>query len=413
MPFVELTELLHLPNLTKETGAQDDQHVKASEEYVKVMGQSTVGVNPEDKYVAKLQYLVGEPHVDPDDGLLYKTTRVVVRRGLMIGFRALITAGKQQIEDKTTVHIADIKEMSELFARQQLAQQRNQDAGTSDVPSTVSTTPLLVDEPEVPSGVEPPSPLLERSVGKRVVKRPSYLGMTPLKWLKEAPPQEPQTHKESRECPEYCVFAPCVLELCLYYMMYKGESMYWASYVDNIIIISCCNVDFITKVNAMCARVGITDEGEMEHSLIVSVTRTIFSSEDLDYDEKQYFANFLLRSLMEALLYLRPDIAYAVGVLSRFGRKPTRGACTLVIYCLRCLRDAVAKGIRFSASSVNMHIFTDTNWASDQITWKSTTGCFFCCRWSHQLAVGVPVPLRGYAGDCMASGGVIREKSDY
>jgi hypothetical protein len=37
VPFVELTELLHLPDLTKETGAQDDQHVKASEEYVKVM----------------------------------------------------------------------------------------------------------------------------------------------------------------------------------------------------------------------------------------------------------------------------------------------------------------------------------------------------------------------------------------
>jgi hypothetical protein len=28
MPFVNLTELLHLPDLTKETGAQDDQHVR-------------------------------------------------------------------------------------------------------------------------------------------------------------------------------------------------------------------------------------------------------------------------------------------------------------------------------------------------------------------------------------------------
>ena len=29
-----------------------------------------------------------------DEGLLYKTTRVVVRRGLIVGFRSLITAGK-------------------------------------------------------------------------------------------------------------------------------------------------------------------------------------------------------------------------------------------------------------------------------------------------------------------------------
>ena len=40
---------------------------------------------------------------------------VVVRRGLIVSFRALITAGKQQVEDKTPIHIADVQTMTEEF----------------------------------------------------------------------------------------------------------------------------------------------------------------------------------------------------------------------------------------------------------------------------------------------------------
>ena len=46
---------------------------------------------------------------------VFCTTRVVVRSGLIVGFRALITAGKQQVKDKTPVHIADVQSMTEEF----------------------------------------------------------------------------------------------------------------------------------------------------------------------------------------------------------------------------------------------------------------------------------------------------------
>ena len=55
---------------------------------------------------------MGKPHMD--EGLLYNTTRVVVWRCLIVGFRALVTAGKQQIEDKIPIHIAELKSMTEL-----------------------------------------------------------------------------------------------------------------------------------------------------------------------------------------------------------------------------------------------------------------------------------------------------------
>ena len=69
---------------------------------------------------------------------------------------------------------------------------------------------------------------------------------------------------------------------------------------------------------------------------------------ELIEQEQMYVDNFSYRSLLGALLYLsmntRPDIAYAVGLLSRFGAKPALHTCKLMIY----LRGTVAKGIRFS-----------------------------------------------------------------
>ena len=195
--------------------------------------------------------------------------------------------------------------------------------------------------------------------------------------------------------------------------------MYLTIYVDDIIIL-CKNVDYIAEIKAkFCARFDMTDEGEMEHFLNVRVTRTVDSltmdqsvytqkvldkhkhlvgtktrkaplpadaadrlrasiTEVRSAEEQEELDNFPYRNLLGAVLYLamntRPDIAYAVGVLSRHGTKPTLLSCSLMIYLLQYLSNTVEKGIRFSADSFDMHIFTDADWAGDQITRKSTTG---------------------------------------
>ena len=58
---------------------------------------------------------MGKSH--KDEGLLYNTTRVIVRRGLFVGFRALITNGRHQIVDKTPIHMANLQSFTEDFAR--------------------------------------------------------------------------------------------------------------------------------------------------------------------------------------------------------------------------------------------------------------------------------------------------------
>ena len=71
---------------------------------IKELEEDTVKVDSEERRVCDFDWLVGKPHIY-GQGLLCKITRVVVRSGLIVGFHALVTAGKQQIEDKTPIYI--------------------------------------------------------------------------------------------------------------------------------------------------------------------------------------------------------------------------------------------------------------------------------------------------------------------
>ena len=54
-------------------------------------------------------YLVGQRHLDPDDNLLYVTTRVAKCRGYIVGYRALETTTQPTIELNDPIHIKDIE----------------------------------------------------------------------------------------------------------------------------------------------------------------------------------------------------------------------------------------------------------------------------------------------------------------
>ena len=45
-----------------------------------------------------------------------------------------------------------------------------------------------------------------------------------------------------------------------------------------------------------------------------------------------------------------------------------------VIYLLQNVRGTLAKAIRFSGSTFDMHVFADTDWTGDILTRRSTTG---------------------------------------
>ncbi|XP_057451895.1 uncharacterized mitochondrial protein AtMg00810-like [Lotus japonicus] len=90
----------------------------------------------------------------------------------------------------------------------------------------------------------------------------------------------------------------------------------------------------------------------------------------------------LYRTLVGSLVYLtitRPDIAYAVHVVSQFVSSPTTVHWAAVLRILRYLRDTQFQSLLFpSSSSLELRAYSDADWAGSPSDRKSTTGfCIF------------------------------------
>ncbi|KAF5811547.1 putative RNA-directed DNA polymerase [Helianthus annuus] len=86
------------------------------------------------------------------------------------------------------------------------------------------------------------------------------------------------------------------------------------------------------------------------------------------------------QQLVGKLIYLshtRPDISYAVHVLSQFMHSPTDGHLKLAFHLLRCLKSAPGKGLLFSKGEpFELKAFADSDWAKCLVSRKFVTG--FC-----------------------------------
>ena len=82
-------------------------------------------------------------------------------------------------------------------------------------------------------------------------------------------------------------------------------------------------------------------------------------------------------SLMYAMLGTRPDIAYAVSVVSRFAAKPTQTHKATVTRIFRYLRKTVDYVLVFNGPLAALSGYSDSDWAGDHDTRKSTSGYVF------------------------------------
>lgn len=86
------------------------------------------------------------------------------------------------------------------------------------------------------------------------------------------------------------------------------------------------------------------------------------------------------QKLVGKLIYLshtRPDIAYAVSMVSRFMHSPNEDHMKAVFRILRYLKSSPGKGLFFSKNgNLEVEGYTDADWAGDKSDGKSTSGYF-------------------------------------
>jgi hypothetical protein len=82
-------------------------------------------------------------------------------------------------------------------------------------------------------------------------------------------------------------------------------------------------------------------------------------------------------SLMYAMLGTRPDLAFAVSVVSRFASNPTDRHWTAVKRILRYLAGTISMGLVFRGSLTSLNGYADSDWAGDHDTRHSTSGYVF------------------------------------
>ena len=101
-------------------------------------------------------------------------------------------------------------------------------------------------------------------------------------------------------------------------------------------------------------------------------------TEEDDSSLQQYLTNFLYREKVGCILYymicMCPDLAYAVGVLSRFCAGPTRLACAGVTRVLQFMYNTRHHKLVLGGDSARITGYFDSDWASDREMRRSVSG---------------------------------------
>ena len=81
--------------------------------------------------------------------------------------------------------------------------------------------------------------------------------------------------------------------------------------------------------------------------------------------------------LMYAIVCTRPDIAHAVGVVSRYMNNPGKEHWMVVKWILRYLKGTTNQALCFGGSNISLQWYVDADMAGDRDNRRSTTGYVF------------------------------------
>ena len=100
------------------------------------------------------------------------------------------------------------------------------------------------------------------------------------------------------------------------------------------------------------------------------------TEEEMDYMSKVPYAS-VISNLMYAMVCTRPDIAHAVGVVSRFMSRPGKQHWKVVKWILRYLKGSSDTCLCFTGASLKLQGYVNADFAGDINSRKSITGFVF------------------------------------
>ncbi|RVX14623.1 Retrovirus-related Pol polyprotein from transposon TNT 1-94 [Vitis vinifera] len=108
----------------------------------------------------------------------------------------------------------------------------------------------------------------------------------------------------------------------------------------------------------------------------LSKEQSLKTEEEKDHMSKVPYAS-TIGSLMYAMVCTRPDIAHAVGVVSKFMSRPGKQHWEAVKWILRYLKGSLDTCLCFTGASLKLQGYVDADFASDIDSRKSTIGFVF------------------------------------
>ncbi|KAM0050765.1 putative RNA-directed DNA polymerase [Helianthus debilis subsp. tardiflorus] len=123
----------------------------------------------------------------------------------------------------------------------------------------------------------------------------------------------------------------------------------------------------------LLADTGMIDCKPAETPMIAN--QKLYMEEKADLTNKERY-----QRIVGKLIYLshtRPDIAYAVGVVSQFMHQPQKAHMEAVLRIIRYLKGKAGHGVLFKSNGhLETQLYTDANWAGDKGDRRSTSGYF-------------------------------------
>lgn len=210
------------------------------------------------------------------------------------------------------------------------------------------------------------------------------------------------------------------VDQCIYHRISENKMIFLTIYVDDVLIFT-NDIDQLNHVKRELSKnFKMTDMGIATSILGIRLTRDA-TKHTITIDQSQYIADVLERfgmdqskpistpvdtnqqvsakmcpstendvqemskipymqaigSLLFAAQITRPDICFAVNLLSRYGANPGKAHWTAVKRVMRYLKGTINKGLTYTKDDSEVTGFCDADWASDLDQRRSTTGYVF------------------------------------